>query len=161
MFFNQFGRGFYRWNFDNCGDTAPLRMVLFISQVVARFLTIHWKALIIQMTTQAICTAFTRSLFQGAWHWKSPIKIFFWSIQMFLLGNGNLRNILYWLSITSGAPNVNFGKNICSEDDLKSIIFLTFVLKFLAYLPLLGFFRTTKKWYNCPFLTDFYPKKIT
>ena len=110
LFFNQFGRGFYRWNFDNYGDTAPLRMVLFISQVVARFLTVHWKALIIQMTTQAICTAFTRSLFQGAWHWKSPIKIFFWSIQMFLLGNGNLRNILYWLSITSGAPNVNFRK---------------------------------------------------
>ena len=31
-------------------------------------------------------------------------------------------------------------ENICSEDDLRSRIFGTF-----------------KKWYNCPFLTDFYP----
>ena len=30
-------------------------------------------------------------------------------------------------------------KNICSEDDLRSRIFETFVVKFLAYLPLLGF----------------------
>ena len=32
-----------------------------------------------------------------------------------------------------------FSKNICSEDDLRSRIFGTFVVKFLAYLPLLGF----------------------
>ena len=30
-------------------------------------------------------------------------------------------------------------ENICSEDDLRSRIFGTFVVKFLAYLPLLGF----------------------
>ena len=30
-------------------------------------------------------------------------------------------------------------KNICSEDDLRSRIFETFVVKFLACLPLLGF----------------------
>ena len=40
---------------------------------------------------------------------------------------------------TSGAPNDNFRKNICSEDDLRSRIFGTFVVKFLACLPLLGF----------------------
>ena len=51
-----------------------------------------------------------------------------------------------------------FSKNICSEDDLRSRIFGTFVVKFLACLPLLGF-RTSTKWYNYPFLTDFYPKK--
>ena len=32
-----------------------------------------------------------------------------------------------------------FSENICSEEDLKSRIFGTFVVKFLAYLPLLGF----------------------
>ena len=32
-----------------------------------------------------------------------------------------------------------FSKNICSEDDLRSRIFGTFVVKFLACLPLLGF----------------------
>ena len=43
---------------------------------------------------------------------------------------------LYYLS---GAPNDNFRKNICSEGDLTSRIFGTFVVKFLACLPLLGF----------------------
>ena len=32
-----------------------------------------------------------------------------------------------------------FLENICSEDDLRSRIFGTFVVKFLACLPLLGF----------------------
>jgi len=41
--------------------------------------------------------------------------------------------------VVSGAPNDNFRKNICSEDDLSSRIFETFVVKFLACLPLLGF----------------------
>ena len=41
--------------------------------------------------------------------------------------------------IISGAPNDNFRENICSEDDLRSRIFGTFVVKFLACLPLLGF----------------------
>ena len=53
-----------------------------------------------------------------------------------------------------------FSENICSEDDLGSRTFETFVVKFLACLPLLGF-RTSKKWYNCPFLTDFCPEKVT
>ena len=39
----------------------------------------------------------------------------------------------------SGAPNDNVLENICSEDDLRSTIFGTFVVKFLARLPLLGF----------------------
>ena len=43
------------------------------------------------------------------------------------------------IKITSGAPNDNFRKNICSEDDLRSRIFGKFVEKFLACLPLLGF----------------------
>ena len=32
-----------------------------------------------------------------------------------------------------------FSENIRSEDDLRSRIFGTFVVKFLAFLPLLGF----------------------
>ena len=43
------------------------------------------------------------------------------------------------LVLASGAPNDNFRKNICSEDDLRSRIFGTFVVKFLACMPLLGF----------------------
>ena len=39
----------------------------------------------------------------------------------------------------TGAPNDNFRENICSEDDLRSRIFGTFVVKCLACLPLLGF----------------------
>ena len=37
----------------------------------------------------------------------------------------------------SGAPNDDFRKNICSEDDFRSRIFGSFVVKFLACLPLL------------------------
>ena len=33
----------------------------------------------------------------------------------------------------------HFLENVCSEDDLRSRIFGTFVVKFLASLPLLGF----------------------
>ena len=39
----------------------------------------------------------------------------------------------------TGAPNDNFRGNICSEDNLRSRIFGTFVVKFLASLLLLGF----------------------
>ena len=42
-------------------------------------------------------------------------------------------------SVYTGAPNDNFRKNIFSEDDLRPRIFETFVVKFLACLPLLGF----------------------
>ena len=38
-----------------------------------------------------------------------------------------------------GAPNDNFRKNVCSEDDFRSRIFGAFFVKFLACLPLLGF----------------------
>ena len=44
----------------------------------------------------------------------------------------------------SGAPNGNFRENICSEDDLRSRIFGAFVVKFLPYLPLLGFSNIRK-----------------
>ena len=37
-----------------------------------------------------------------------------------------------------------FLENICSEDDLRSRIFGTFVVKFLACLPLLGFSNILK-----------------
>ena len=39
-----------------------------------------------------------------------------------------------WSCILRGVP-----ENICSEDDLRSKLFGTFAVKFLAYLPLLGF----------------------
>ena len=40
---------------------------------------------------------------------------------------------------STGGPNVKFSENICSEDDLRSGVFGTFVVKFIACLPLLGF----------------------
>ena len=53
-----------------------------------------------------------------------------------LVGKKNiLAKEVYW----AGAPKDNFRENICSEDDLRSRIFGTFVAKFLACLPLLGF----------------------
>ena len=57
-----------------------------------------------------------------------------------------------------------FLENNCSEDDLRYRIFGTFVFKFLACPPLQRFSnppKKQKKWYNCSFLTDFYPKKLT
>ena len=56
----------------------------------------------------------------------------------------------------SGAPNDNFRKNICSEDDLRSRIFETFVVKFLACLPLLGFSNIQKMVY-LPIFNGFVP----
>ena len=44
----------------------------------------------------------------------------------------------------SGAPNGNFRENICSEDNLRTRIFVTFVVKFLACLPLLRFLNLYK-----------------
>ena len=52
-------------------------------------------------------------------------------------------NIIYDC-YTSGAPNGNFRENICSEDDLRSKTFGAFVVKFLAFLPLLGFSNNDK-----------------
>ena len=44
----------------------------------------------------------------------------------------------YWKSLKQGTQR-QFSQNICSEDDLRSRIFGTFVVKFLACLPLLRF----------------------
>ena len=54
-------------------------------------------------------------------------------------GNGDLLEKILLLVKNTGAPNDNFRENICSEDDLRSRIFGTFVVKFLACIPLLGF----------------------
>ena len=63
-------------------------------------------------------------------------------------------SILLWLQVWSlfffiiwwSLPNVRgtqrqFSENICAEDDLRSRIFGTFVLKFAAGLPLVGFWN--------------------
>ena len=41
-----------------------------------------------------------------------------------------------------GGTQRQFSENICSENDLRSRMFGTFVVKFLACLPLLGFKNT-------------------
>ena len=56
----------------------------------------------------------------------------------------------------SGAPNDNFLENICSEDDLRSRIFGPFVVKFLACLPLLGFWNI-QKMVKLPIFNGFLP----
>ena len=78
----------------------------------------------------------------------------------------------YWAVLSGGtvyyavqgdstrATQSQFSENACSEDDLGSRIFGTFVVNFLLAC-LSEDFRTSKKWYNCLFLTDFYPKKVT
>ena len=55
-----------------------------------------------------------------------------------------------------GHPTTVFGKNICSEDDLRSRIFGTFVVKFLACLPLLGF-SNIYKMVKLPIFDGFLP----
>ena len=52
--------------------------------------------------------------------------------------------------IKHGHPT-SISENICSEDDLRSTIFGTVVVKFLACPPVLGFSNIEKKWYNCVF----------
>ena len=54
--------------------------------------------------------------------------------------------------VRSGAPTVNFRKISVRKTIWDLEIFGTFVVKCLACLSLLG-------WYNCPFLTYFYPKR--
>ena len=60
-------------------------------------------------------------------------KLFF-----FLTKRLNERLILSRFAIIRGTQR-QFSENISSEDDLRSKIFGTFVVKFLACLPLLGF----------------------
>ena len=67
-----------------------------------------------------------------------------------------MTTVIRILSIKTGAPNDNFRKNICSEDDLRSRIFETFVVKFLACLPLLGFSNIQKMVY-LPIFNGFLP----
>ena len=43
------------------------------------------------------------------------------------------------LLIEDRGTQSQFSENMCSEDDLRSRIFGTFLVKFLACLPLLGF----------------------
>ena len=45
----------------------------------------------------------------------------------------------HWVPLLYKGTQRQFSENIRSEDDLKSRIFGTFVVKFLACLPLLGF----------------------
>ena len=47
-------------------------------------------------------------------------------------------HLSYVLAVVRGTQR-QFSENICSEDDLRYRIFETFVVKFPACLPLLGF----------------------
>ena len=67
--------------------------------------------------------------------WKSDEKLL---ISASLISPGKI--ILFDQAFdTVRGTKRQFSENICWEDDLRSRIFGTFVLKFLACLPLLGF----------------------
>ena len=72
--------------------------------------------------------------------WGSRFSIYFvQDCSLRTADSSSAGRIRHFRAEQSGAPNVNFRKNICSEDDLRSRIFGTFVVKFLACLPLLAF----------------------
>ena len=57
---------------------------------------------------------------------------------------GKVSSIMFDVSRMNAPSNIGgtqrqFSENICSEDDLRSRIFGTFVVKFFGCLPLLGF----------------------
>ena len=56
----------------------------------------------------------------------------------FLFRSRGFAHYFYWLLLFRGTQR-QFSENICSEDDLRSRIFGTFIVKSLACLPLLGF----------------------
>ena len=56
-----------------------------------------------------------------------------------LAEENSLVRCLYWKARYFRGAQQQFLENICSEDDLRSRLFVTFVVKFLACLPLLGF----------------------
>ena len=67
--------------------------------------------------------------------WKSDEKLL---ISASLISPGKI--ILFDQAFdTVRGTKRQFSENICWEDDLRSRIFGTFVVKFLACLPLLGF----------------------
>ena len=67
--------------------------------------------------------------------------------------NTSLDKRTYFMILISGTQR-QFLENICSEDDFKISNFRTFVENFLL-ASLSQDFRTSKKWHNCSFLTDF------
>ena len=71
--------------------------------------------------------------------WTAPrlrVIPFPWRLAPCRLGTSQM---LHQISPNNRGTQRQFLKNICSEDDLRSRIFGTFVVKFLACLPLLGF----------------------
>ena len=64
-----------------------------------------------------------------------PMLIFYWSKSKLLCE----QRFLFCMAFNVRGTQRQFSENICSEDDLRSRIFGTFFVKFLASLPLLGF----------------------
>ena len=61
------------------------------------------------------------------------------------LGNSSFHHLLeHDLLLMVRGTQRQFSENICSENDLRSRIFGTFVVKFLAYEPVLGFSNILK-----------------
>ena len=69
-----------------------------------------------------------RRLFEGRLLFEDCFVSESW-LSMIILSHSNIQ----------GFTQSQFSENICSEEDLRSRIFETFVAKFLAFLPLLGF----------------------
>ena len=80
--------------------------------------------------------------FRCNWYWKSTVVLMNYrqdtdkreECSLAWIEGGKLPFV-----VCPGAPNGNFRENICSEDDLRTRIFGTFFVKFIACLPLLRF----------------------
>ena len=59
-------------------------------------------------------------------------------------------------TVSSGAPNVNF-REISVRKTISDLEFSKHLLLNFLIACLFQDFQTYKKWYNCPFLTDFLP----
>ena len=64
------------------------------------------------------------------------------------------------VNLFTGAPNADFWK-ISVWKTIRDLEFSEHSLYIFLLACLSWDFQTSKKWHNCPFLTDFYPKKVT
>ena len=89
--------------------------------IIWRTKDIPWKSLV---------ESTIKHLLESLWRWRAAHSIRYMS--------RTPMPIVRMVHRKQGHPTSTFGKS-CSEDDLGSRIFVTFVVKFIACLPLLGF----------------------
>ena len=107
---------------------AVLKFLVRLVQVGGRLFTRLWPRIIILRVAWLVCPSKLNILFSRriclscvvSSHLRFRTRFSFLTVFQILH------------SVVTGALNVNFRENTCSEDDLRSRIFGTFVVKFLA-----------------------------